>query len=223
MAGLVDTDTDYYGRRAREYEEIYSKPERQGDLERLRALIPEPFSGRRVLEIACGTGYWTPYLLQTAREVVAVDAAPETLEIARAKGMPEDRVSFHVGDAYDLPSDLGPFEAAFAGFWWSHVPISRQQEFLTGLGKTLRPGSPVVLLDNRYVEGSSTPIGRRDAEGNTYQRRRLKDGSEHWVLKNFPSREQRLGVAEKWGHRAEVLELEYFWILRFETLEEPGR
>ena len=34
-----------------------------------------------------------------------------------------------------------------------------------------------LFIDNRYVEGSSTPIARRDAEGNTYQRPSLDDGS----------------------------------------------
>jgi len=42
-------------------------------------------------------------------------------------------------------------------------------------------------MDNRYVDGSSTPISERDADGNTYQRRRLADGSDNRVLKNFPT------------------------------------
>ncbi|HEY6168738.1 MAG TPA: class I SAM-dependent methyltransferase, partial [Verrucomicrobiae bacterium] len=50
---------EYYARRAGEYERIYAKPERQADLAALRARLAEAFRGRRVLEIACGTGYWT--------------------------------------------------------------------------------------------------------------------------------------------------------------------
>ena len=49
----------YYSKRASEYEQIYEKPERQHELEWLRNRIPMLFRGKTVLEVACGTGYWT--------------------------------------------------------------------------------------------------------------------------------------------------------------------
>ena len=58
--------------------------------------------------------------------------------------------------------------------------------FLNVLHARLEPGALVVFTDNRYVEGSSLPITREDADGNTYQERRLRDGTEYEVLKNFP-------------------------------------
>ena len=54
------------------------------------------------------------------------------------------------------------------------------------------------MLDNKYVKGSSTPISRTDAHGNTYQTRPLKDGSTHEVLKNFPSHLQLQSAGEKY-------------------------
>jgi len=65
---------EYYRRRAGGYESIYAKPERQADLSVLRAQIPARMAGRRVLEIACGTGYWTVLVARTAASVVATDA-----------------------------------------------------------------------------------------------------------------------------------------------------
>jgi demethylmenaquinone methyltransferase/2-methoxy-6-polyprenyl-1,4-benzoquinol methylase len=72
-----------------------------------------------------------------------------------------------------------------------------------------------VLLDNRFVQGSSTPIAERDAEGNTYQLRRLEDGSTYRVLKNFPA-EHELHQAVK-GVASEVRyhEWQYFWALEY--------
>ena len=49
----------YYARRAAEYDHVYALPHWQLGLARLRALVARVFAGRRVLEVACGTGYWT--------------------------------------------------------------------------------------------------------------------------------------------------------------------
>ena len=56
----------YYAQRAAEYERVYFKPERQDDLRRMEAELAAPFAGRRVLEIACGTGWWTLHGAQHA-------------------------------------------------------------------------------------------------------------------------------------------------------------
>ncbi len=210
----------YYAARAREYERIYDKPERQPDLRRLEALLPDLMAGRRVLELACGTGYWTQFLAPRATGVVAVDASAETLEIAATKQLPPQRVQFHVADVYDLPEKLGQFDGVFAGFWWSHVLKRDRARFLESLDRRLLPGARVALLDNRYVEGSNTPITRRDEEGNTYQTRRLDDGSEHLVLKNFPTGEELRSVIGKFGRAMQFVELEYYWVFTYEKRDD---
>jgi demethylmenaquinone methyltransferase/2-methoxy-6-polyprenyl-1,4-benzoquinol methylase len=199
---------DYYRRRAAEYEAIYAWPERQGDLALLRKKIPDKLRGSRVLEIACGTGYWTQLVAAVAAQLVATDLAEETLAIARAKVFPRNPV-FCIADAYALPESLGCFDAALAVFWWSHVPRQRIGEFLASLHRRLEPGARIVLMDNRFVEGASTPISEIDAHGNTYQLRRLGDGSQVRVLKNFPAE------AELRSHLPSTLEirmLEYYWL-----------
>ncbi|RPI69055.1 MAG: class I SAM-dependent methyltransferase [Geobacteraceae bacterium] len=87
----------------------------------LEGWLPPRFTGETVLEIACGTGYWTKFIAPSAAHIVAVDSAPETIRIAKER-VPEGIVQFVVGDAYALPVHLGEFSAAFAGFWFSHVP-----------------------------------------------------------------------------------------------------
>ena len=205
----------YYAARAREYEMIYHRPERQLGLRVLENVLPEMLAGRRVLELACGTGYWTQFLVTKAQSIVAVDATAETLALAAAKELPP-RVEFRVADAYDLPEELGSFDGAFAGFWWSHVPARSQARFLASLDRRLEPQAKVLLLDNVYVEGSSTPISQRDADGDTYQRRRLADGSEHVVLKNFPSEQDLRNAVERYGDNCQYLRLEYYWMFSYQ-------
>ncbi len=141
---------EYYAARASEYDRVYLKPERQADLRQIEQWLPTVFAGKSVLEVACGTGYWTQFIAPVAAAVVAVDAAPET-------------------------------------------------------------------LDNRYVEGSSTPICERDAEGNTYQLRRLSDGSAHRVLKNFPARAELLASIKEVAVAASYLEWHHYWALQYTT------
>jgi demethylmenaquinone methyltransferase/2-methoxy-6-polyprenyl-1,4-benzoquinol methylase len=207
---------DFYRRRAREYEAIYAKPERQADLAVLRQHIPERMAGRRVLEVACGTGYWTVLVARTAQALVATDAAEEPMRIARAKEYGAHAVRFELADAYALSSSLGRFDACMAIFWWSHVARSRIGAFLASLHSRLEPGARVLFMDNSYVEGSSTPIAERDAEGNTYQLRHLADGSENRVLKNFPTEAQLRADLASHARSFTYRALEYYWLAEYE-------
>jgi SAM-dependent methyltransferase len=210
--GLVD----YYRRRAQEYEAIYAKPERQADLARLRERIPARLAGRRVLEIACGTGYWTTLIAAAAESVLACDLADEPMEIARAKPYPRDNVAFFQEDAYALGARLGACDGAYAGFWWSHIPRQRIDEFLGSLHARLTSGARVLFMDNTYAAGSSTPIAEVDAAGNTYQMRRVADGAPLRVLKNFPSegelRERLAPYAASFSFEA----LQYYWLAEYQ-------
>ena len=206
----------YYAKRAAEYERIYAKPERQADLAVLRERLGKLFAGRRLLELACGTGWWTEAIAPYASSVTALDVNEEVLAIARAKHYPPGRATFAIGDAY-APPELGRnHDGLFAGFWWSHVPIGRVDAFLAGATRAVAPGALVAFLDNRHIEGSSTALSRTDAEGNTYQTRKLGDGSEHEVLKNFPTQADLIGrVLRCGGTDARVEMLSFYWLLTF--------
>lgn len=204
---------NYYAARAKEYDNIYSKPERQNDLQEVRAWLTAALAGRTVLEIACGTGYWTQFYAPSAQRVVALDAANETLAIAAERVSPN--VQLLQGDAFDLPAFDMSFDAAFAGFWWSHISRKDIIRFLTGLHGSLEPGAKIIILDNRFVPGSSTPIAEQDAAGNTYQLRALQDGSRHRVLKNFPAREQLLADILPYAESSHYHEWKYFWAIEY--------
>jgi demethylmenaquinone methyltransferase/2-methoxy-6-polyprenyl-1,4-benzoquinol methylase len=215
----ADALVEYYRARAAEYEHVYEKPERQADLRRLHETVPAFLAGRRVLEVACGTGYWTRLIAPRARAVIALDLAPEVLELARARQREvAGTVDFRLGDAFALDAVDGDVDAAFAGFWWSHLRRDAVDRFLCGLHRRLPPESPVMVLDNRYVEGSNWPITRRDAAGNTYQWRRLDDGSEHEVLKNFPApSEVEAAVRSAGGADPAVETLDHYWYATYRT------
>jgi hypothetical protein len=73
----------------------------------------------------------------------------------------------------------------------------------------------VVFIDNVYVEGSSTTISRTDGYGDTYQTRRLDDGSKHEVLKNFPNESELRAAVAGLASEVRVEFLQYYWILTY--------
>lgn len=206
----------YYARRAGEYESIYHKPERQHDLRLLESRIAEIFAGCNVLEIACGTGYWTQFASRNALSITATDINPEVIAIAAIKAF-HTTPTFLIADAY-APQDIaGTFDALLSAFWWSHVPEQQLAEFLGNLHKRLPPRSLMVFLDNRYVEGSSTPLAFTDESGNTFQDRALADGTTHRVLKNFPSSEEIKNALTRYATDIQVTELKYYWLATCRT------
>ncbi len=210
-----DALTDYYTRRANEYERIYQKPERQADLVALRKLCAESLAGQQVLEIACGTGYWTQAAAQTAKSILATDFNDEPLQIARAKEY-QCEVRFQQADAFNLGSlEKNNFSAGMAMHWWSHLRQSEIPKFLEGYHRLFGPGSLLIFMDNRFVAGSNTPISRMDSEGNTYQLRQLDDGTTHEVLKNFPSEKEVAGFLADGATEIRWTELPYYWFLTY--------
>lgn len=200
---------EYYERRAPEYESTYQKRERQTDLARLRRTLAHRFDKRKVLDVACGTGYWTACYAENARLVVGVDANASVLDVARSKAMARTR--FTLGDAQVLAESLGRFDGAFVGFWWSHVPRRGLEAFVASLHRLLLPGARVILLDNLYVPGSSTPILEEDAFGDCWQERVLADGSCHRVRKNFPRYEELMALLAPAADATHWWQLDYYW------------
>lgn len=72
-----------------------------------------------------------------------------------------------------------------------------------------------MMIDNMYVESSSTAIARTDEQGNTYQVRKLKDGSTHEVLKNFPSPADLRESLANCGEDIRVQSFTYFWMVSY--------
>lgn len=202
----------YYKERAKEYEKIYLKPERQKDLNLSTSILQERLANKNVLEIACGTGFWTEKIAQTAASIFATDINESVIEIAKQKHYSKNHVTFDIADLFDRDITIG-YESLFGGFILSHILLQDIDKFFIKVNQSVMPGGTVVFIDNNFVKGGSHPITQTDEVGNTYQKRTLESGSTHLVLKNFltePFLEEKLsGIATG----VEFFNLEYYWIL----------
>ena len=88
------------------------------------------------------------------------------------------------------------------------------REMSVGYGTLVVHVSP---SDVSYVNahGSSTPISRKDAEGNTYQMRNLASGEAFEVLKNYPTAEELAGAVRGVAREAHLESLTYYWLMVF--------
>jgi ubiquinone/menaquinone biosynthesis C-methylase UbiE len=173
----------YYDLRAEEYEHIYYRPDdpvRQEELSIIESEIPRLFAGRHVLEIACGTGYWTEILASVAESVVAIDTSPEMLKLASRREYSRTNIAFRQIDAYQLESLDQNFTGGMANFWFSHVPKSQIDEFLNGFHRSLQIGSPVLIADNILVPGLGGEFVERDDDENTYKLRQFRTAHSIW-------------------------------------------
>jgi SAM-dependent methyltransferase len=181
---LIDEMQEYYARRAPEYDASmgYDDPERVATLARAVASITRRLDRRRVLELACGPGFWTQHVARVATEVFATDVNESTLAEARRKTF-DGTVHFTSADAYALDGIPNGFDAALAVDWLAHVPRSRLTAFLETLHAHLADGALVIFCDQTPTAGSWESTF--DAEGNHVQQRVLRDGSRYRVIKNF--------------------------------------
>ena len=208
---------EYYQKRAPVYDRVYAYPERQADLRHLEEYVPKQFAGRDVLEIAAGTGYWTRFISQEARSMLATDVCEEVLQELLNRELPGN-VRTMVADAFTLERITQLFDAAFAGLWLSHVPKQRLKQFVSGLHQHLKSGSTVLYIDNSAVQCKRLPITDEDVFGNTYQDRVLDNGTSFRVLKNFPTQQELRALVKDLACDINFNELENFWLFQYKLI-----
>src|ERR1700730_5840261 len=97
-------------------------------------LDPQP--GEHILDLGCGDGVLTEKIAAAGATVVAVDAAPDMVAAAKARGL----------DAHVVPGQLLAFEREFdavfsnAALHWMHPP----EAVLAGVARALKPGGRFV-------------------------------------------------------------------------------
>lgn len=116
------------------------------------AICRESVTGKRVLDLACGTGYGSALLAQAGAEVTGIDISPEA--IRKAKSRYGANINFIIADCYDLPFANGSFDVVVANEMIEHVEdhdglIKEAVRVLTddGLFLVSTPNKPIY---NRY-------------------------------------------------------------------------
>jgi SAM-dependent methyltransferase len=111
-----------------------------------------PQSGRRWLDVGCGTGALTSAVLSAAapEEVVGVDPSEGYLAHARAHVV-DNRASFRVGDALALPLPDNTVDYVVSGLVLNFV--ADPQRALAEMRRICRPGATIAAYVWDYADG----------------------------------------------------------------------
>src|ERR1700730_584267 len=158
---LIADQIAYYRARAREYDESLRQLERYDSLGGSVAGRPDDEDGKEVailldalkrmgpfdtvLELGCGTGWWTQWLAQHARHVTAVDAAEEMLALNRER-VNAANVRYVLADVFSWRPDRH-YDLVFFAFWMSHAPGDRFSAFWQLVRVSLAVNGQVVFID----------------------------------------------------------------------------
>ena len=137
--------------------------------------------GERILDVGCGPGFYVRELLDEIGpngSIVAVDASPDMLALARRRCEGRANVTFREGNAAALPVGDGEFDAALCFQVMEYVPDPAVA--LAEIHRALRPGGLALVWD---VDWATAWWHSNDAER---MRRVLAAWEEHLVHPSLP-------------------------------------
>lgn len=195
----------YYDQRAAEYEEAYvlgtgtasiPDPEIFRREVSVLARLVERFARGRLVDLACGTGYWLPYYVARCSSITLIDQAPRMLAQSRKKiaalGAP-GRITIVQGDVLEPPFRSRAFDSALVGFLLSHLTEGDELVLFDRLSQMLDTEGRFLILDSAW----SLERARFNAKVER-QERRLNDGTRFDVYKRYLDRQDVLAWITKY-------------------------
>ncbi len=100
--------------------------------------------GMHVLDIACGEGYGSALLAETAISVLGMDIDPDTIHNAQKKYR-KSNLSFQQGDAARIPLEDHSVDAVVSFETIEHIDEALQHQFLKEINRILKPDGILIM------------------------------------------------------------------------------
>ena len=208
-----DKQNEYYNKRAKEYEQIYFRDnkERRKEIDNEVLRLKKLASGKSIIELACGTGYWTARVSETASDIIATDLSLEMIQIAQEKTY-NCPIQFLQADLHNPPFEEPSCDLLLLGFWFSHEPCQDYEKLFRTLLGLLKPNGKIWMIDNNPpAEGDIFKSTGKDNYGNNYKQRFLDDKTEYSILKNYFTQDLLKEIFEPYFHIDSLIHNRYYW------------
>ncbi len=210
----IQTQIAYYNARAKEYDEWFYRIGRYNrgleinqrwfdEVAALKNVVNKVGTVESVLELACGTGIWTQELLKIGKQITALDASQEMIEINRQKLNNASNVEYRQLDLFPWQPDK-QYDLVFFSFWLSHVPPAEVDEFLSKVYNSVLPDGKVTIIDSYFEITSSAKDYPLQDKNEIYQQRKLNNGREFQIFKIYYQPDVLLNKLTQAGFQAEV-------------------
>jgi ubiquinone/menaquinone biosynthesis C-methylase UbiE len=196
----------YYDERAPEYEDAYvlgtgtasiADPQVFRREAVLLAGIVERFARGRLVDLACGTGFWLPHYASRCSRITLIDQAPRMLDECRKKIAmlgASDRIAIVQDDVLEHPFPQGAFDSALIGFLISHLTGEQELALFERLRHMLDANGRFLILESAW-----SPERARVNVKAERQLRHLNDGSRFEIYKRYLDRRDIHDWAAKYG------------------------
>jgi SAM-dependent methyltransferase len=204
----------YYNERAPEYEDAYTlgtgtasiaDPDVFVTEAKVLAGIVREFAEGRMIDLACGTGYWLPSYAERCSHITLFDQSEKMLAECRKKlerlSLGERSVVLQ-GDFFECQFGGLRYDCALVGFVLSHLTESQEPQLFDALRAMLGLSGRFLLLDSAWSDERA-----RFNKKIEQQTRQLNDGTSFEIYKRYCDQEDVLGWATKYGA---TLRMEHF-------------
>ncbi|KOO16424.1 biotin synthase [Vibrio xuii] len=151
-----------FGRAANSYDEHAAFQRDVG--ERLLAKMPQDLSGKTVLDVGCGTGYFSLQLLQRGAHVICFDLSEQMLEASHMR-CGSDGVTYRQGDAEQLPFESNSVDYVFSSLalqWCLDLSVPLRE-----IKRVIKPQGRAYL--STLLDGSLYELKQSWAKIDSYQ------------------------------------------------------
>lgn len=200
-----DTMMEYYNQRAKEYEEIFEgggpadfTPDNYAsDLKELEEFM-NGFGRGRLIDIACGSGYWMKYYYKKCTSFTFLDQSMRMLKECKSKAgqyrilnqsvfMNADILEYECGNKEQ-------YDCAVIGFLIGHFTKAQEKALFEKLGRILKRGSEILIIDSTWTRKRAEKQNKEDIEV-----RRLNDGSTYKIYKKYFDRDELAELIRGYG------------------------
>lgn len=180
----------YFDERAEEYDDFYAGKgpaiQHYGgmyvkDFAQIAEVVSE-FRGKHLIDIACGTAYWSQFYASACEEVTCLDQSANMLNQAQARIKDQELEAPNLihADVFDIDLGAAVYDRAFVSILLSHFSREQDTAFFARLKQILQPGGELMVVDSLW-----NPRRSKYRKQESIEERGLKDGRKFRVFKRY--------------------------------------